>query len=103
MAEDPDSHILQPVAGVLLVESGCRVQRLGPESAAFQGGQVAMKADYLVALPYTEADINVGDIVRVTESLDALLVGRKLRVVHVMVGSLVWERDLYCVDDMSQG
>ena len=102
-AEDPETHIIEWVPGELVLSAQCRVQRLGPQRIASLAQQQAIYADYLVALPYSDDDINVGDIVRVSSSLDETLPARKLRVQHVMVGSLVWERDLYCTDDMSGG
>ena len=98
-----DDNMITWEPGDLVVTTGCRVQRLGPERVTSLAQQQAVFADYLVAVPYGDDDINVGDIVRVTTSLDDMLIGRRLRVSHVMVGSLVWERDLYCTDDMAGG
>jgi len=105
----PDTHELDDnnqyvtVPGDLVWSGKCRVQRLGPQRITSLAQQQAIFANYLVAIPYQDTDIDVGNIVRVTTSVDGLLVGRSLRVAHVMVGSLVWERDLYCNDDMSEG
>jgi hypothetical protein len=60
------------------------------------GEQQISDADHLIVIPYGTEQINRGDVVRVTESLDALLVGVKFTVVAATVGTHVWERDLYC-------
>ncbi|WP_242892853.1 DUF6093 family protein [Actinomadura litoris] len=49
---------------------------------------------YQVAVRYDTAQLQVGDVVEVTEAVDEGLVGLKLRVLDVRYGSEQWERDL---------
>lgn len=76
----------------------CRVQEQDqPRDADAAGQQVAARR-YLVAVPYPNADVRVGDTVTVTAASDPSLAGRGLPVVDVQRGSLLFERDLECVD-----
>lgn len=57
---------------------------------------------YLVAVPLDATQVQVEDIVTVTDldcNGDEVLVGHELIVRSVATGSLVWERDLICTDD----
>lgn len=58
---------------------------------------------YLVAITLEATDVDVNDEVivdQVHDDGDQSLVGRRLRVRAVARGSLAWERDLVCTDDL---
>lgn len=70
-------------------------QRAGDVVAA---DQPATQRRYLVTAPLGGPDLRAGengDIVHV--------LGRQLRVIDIMNGSLLWELDLICVDNLTQG
>lgn len=83
-----------------LIYSGpCRVQqRTSAETTADVVGQQVTTRSYLVAVQYDAGQVEVDDIVTVTDSADAQLTGRRLRVTDVQYGSAQWQRDLYCED-----
>lgn len=68
------------------------------------GGQEISSLTYLVAIELAGADgCKVGDLVKVTavdDNGDPTLVDRTLTVEGVARGSLSWERDLVCTDDL---
>lgn len=68
------------------------------------GGQQVTVAGYLVVVDRdTSTGTEVGHIVKVTgvdDNGDPALVGRELTVSGVAYGSLAWERDLTCTDDL---
>lgn len=58
---------------------------------------------YLVAIDWSTGgavEPAVGHLVDVVTAEDATMVGRTLTVKAVVRGSLVWERDLICTDDL---
>lgn len=71
------------------------------QSLATQAREVVVAADdetvasYLITVTAAAAPAE-GDLVKVSDSGDALLDGRSLRVVQVVTGSLLVERDLFC-------
>lgn len=71
---------------------------------AVSGGQEISTLTYLVAIELEGADgCKVGDLVKVTavdDNGDPTLVDRTLTVAGVARGSLSWERDLLCIDDL---
>lgn len=83
-----------------LYTGSCRVQQLRGEAQNTQsGGQSVTSLTYLVAIEYdADPGIEVDHVVHVTDSVDAALVGRKLRVREVRYGSNQWQRDLFCDD-----
>lgn len=68
------------------------------------GGQQVSVAGYLVVVDRDgSVATEVGHLVKVTgvdENGDPALVGRPLTVTGVAYGSLAWERDLTCIDDL---
>lgn len=71
---------------------------------AVAGGQEITTVAYLVAIELDGSDeCKVDDLVKVTavdDNGDPALVGRTLTVTGVARGSLAWERDLVCTDDL---
>ena len=106
--EDPDgTPVFDPVTGTtsrprVTVYSGpCRVQRRSvAESERQSGDQEVTTADYLVVIEHDADPVQVADRVTIGDSSDPTLTGRALTVSAVMRGSLRWERDLICVDDL---
>jgi hypothetical protein len=79
----------------------CRAQRINREQTIVVGEQQTTLADYLLTLPYTPIEIEVGHIAYL-QQLPAdlgtdgeLLIGKPLVVTAVGLGSILWERDLY--------
>lgn len=84
---------------------GCRVQVLPSlEQEAVTGDQEVTTVGYRVSIGYNVTpDLAVGDLVKVTavdDNGDPTLVDRSLRVESFSRGSLMWERDLVCIDDL---
>lgn len=97
---------------ILATDVPCRVQQLTGENEAEAAGQDVHSRDYLVTLPLALVpDLVVtdhGPWVRVTgyqpgheQDGDPHLVGRSLKVLAVQHGTLLWERDLVCRDDLT--
>jgi hypothetical protein len=82
----------------------CRIQELKTrDTGATVGEQDLRIANYLVTIGRDAGDIPVGALVEVISSTDATLASpRRLVVRTVARGTLRWERDLHCVDDMSR-
>ena len=68
------------------------------EKFVMVSGQRVSIREYLVAIPEAVDTIQIGDVVKVTNSKDGTQ--SELRVVSVLKGSLRWERDLMCLDSM---
>ena len=90
----------------------CRIQQVRGEANREQAEQSVDTRRYLVSLPLDLvpdfAVTDAGPVLRVTgykpgHEGDPFLVGRALRVTNVQRGTLVWERDLSCVDDLTNG
>lgn len=77
----------------------CRIQqRTSAEATGDVAGQIVTTRSYLVAIEHDAGQVLVDDIVTLTDAVDALLIGRKLRVTDVQYGSNQWQRDLFCED-----
>jgi hypothetical protein len=75
----------------------------GQELAQLVGDQEQITAGYLVAIAYDAPDIPLLATVEITESTDPRLGGgRRLVVRRVGSGTERFERDLWCVDDMTR-
>lgn len=90
----------------------CRVQQVRGEADRTTGYQRVDTRRYLVTMPLDGVpDFEVtdqGPIFRLAgyqpgHEGDPHLIGRPLRVTNVQRGTLVWERDLTCVDDLTNG
>lgn len=93
-------------------DAPCRVQALVSATEAEAVTQQVTTRRYLVTLPLSRvpalAVTDKGPWVTLTgykpgHEGDPHLVGRRLKVVDVQRGTLVWERDLVCVDDLTNG
>lgn len=85
--------------------AACRIQQLNREATPETAAQTVNTHDYLVVVSIDAPTIiggERGDYGIVTESSDPKLVGRRLDVRDVQHGSLMWERDLVCVDNLTQ-
>jgi hypothetical protein len=81
-----------------------RIQMLnGQELAQLIGDQEQITAGYLVVIAYDAPEIPLLSIVQITSSTDPRLGGdRRLIVRRVGSGTERFERDLWCVDDMTR-
>jgi hypothetical protein len=90
----------------------CRVQLQSDRGQApVVGDQVVTAATYLVTLPLEDAEgLRVGEgghVLRLTgykpgHAGDPALIGRELRAVQVMLGTLQFERDVVCTELSTQ-
>lgn len=81
----------------------CRVQQLHQPNEVSAGEQRVSTHDYLVPVPAAVTAVELGHILTVTAGgpdLDPSLIGRLLTVTDIQRGSLTWERDLTCTDDL---
>lgn len=106
---DYETGELEP-GPVLAADVPCRVQELKNEGRAEAATQMVDTRRYLVTLPLDRVPAltitDQGPVVTVTgykdgHDGDPHLVGRPLRVVNVQHGTLLWERDITCVDDLT--
>lgn len=84
----------------------CRVQEIDAVKEPATIAQTAGVRSYLVTVPIDGLpQLKAGeqsDIVTITEcDDDPLLVGRVLRITDIQHGSLMFERDLVCTDDLT--
>jgi hypothetical protein len=103
---NPDTGTYDPAPRVVL-HTGvpCRVQELRQPQEARTGEQRVTSHDYLVPVPASIANVAVGHQVKVTGFTDPTggdpsLLGRPLVVTDVQRGSVIWERDLICIDNL---
>jgi len=86
-----------------IYEGGCRIQVVNQRLALkLIGDQAAKHMTYLVVIE-RDTKVPTGAVVEITESTDSLLPpGHRLSVGDVIRGSTTFERDLICVDDLTQ-
>lgn len=100
---DPDSGLTTLQPGPTIIDSTpCRVQRTDRASVRDTAQQQVVNNAYMIGLPYTDAEIVPGSQIEILTSDDARLVGRTFTVTTELVGSLVWERDLWTTDNESR-
>lgn len=85
---------------------GCRIQVLtGDDQQAAVADQTVTTVGYLVAVDLTSStDTQVNDLVKVTavdDNGDPTLVDHELTVSSFARGTLAWERDLTCLDQLA--
>lgn len=86
----------------ITVYSGpCRIQEIGRgDQVAMAVGQRITVRRYMVSLTITAASLRLDDVGTVDTASDPSLPGRPLRITDVQRGSLTFERNLICVDDL---
>ena len=88
-------------AGAPIYTGNARIQVMNAQAAAdIVGDQEQLTTVYLVVIERA-ADVPVGSRVVVATGDPMLTDGRHLIVRKAAAGSLRWERDLWCVDDMT--
>lgn len=113
-----DVKVTDPVSGLTTLQPGpvivgpsdpaewaqgrpCRVQRTDRALTTTTATAQVINNAYMIGLPYTDAVIVPGCQIEILTSDDARLTGRKFTVTTELTGSLVWERDLWAVDNES--
>ena len=93
-------HAVTP--GVLVYSGKCRVVRLAQADRQERvAEQLSSLADYMVTLPTIAIGIRPGHKVTFTAGDDADLLDLTMTVVATVTGSHIWERDVFCVADIS--
>lgn len=88
-----------PATPATLYTGPCRVLAVTTHERVLVVGETQdTRRRYLVSVRYDAAEIAIGALVEITKAKDALLVGKKLRVADVALGSEQWERDLTCLE-----
>lgn len=81
-----------------------RVQALATRDQAQNAAdQAVTELRYLVAVSLEANEVQVDDVVKITgvkDDSDQTLVNREVTVSSLARGSLAWERDLTCIDDL---
>lgn len=91
-----------PDVAPLYADVACRVQHhTGSTRPSEQAGQSVMLSEYLVVVPYALVGIGVRSVIIFTAGDPDLITTPALYVRDPLVGTLRWERDLMCVDDLS--
>jgi hypothetical protein len=81
-----------------LHETVCRVQELKREGGSVPAEQPTAERQYLVTIPVIGAPaFRAGERGDVVHAL-----GRQFRIASIMFGSLLWELDFICVDNLTQ-
>lgn len=78
-------------------ETAFRVQQLNREAAPTPGEQPSQERQYRLVAPVGVPELQTGergDIIRTA--------GREFRVQQVLFGSLLWEVDILCTDNLTQ-
>lgn len=104
----PRTSILDEGGDSLVAEGvPCRVQQLNRASNGATVGQEAHLRDYLVTVPVdTPVDFKAGadgHRLRITRADSETAVGLELTIKQVLKGSLLWELDLICEHNQTQG
>lgn len=78
----------------------CRIQELPREHVVTDPAQRITIRRYMVSVPIAATNLRVDDVGTVDTANDASLPGRPLRVTDVLRGSLTFERNLTCIDNL---
>lgn len=101
---DPTTGSYPVTANTPHFSGNARVQALSlQDTARLVADQEITTAGYLVAVDLSADAVKVDDvvtIVTVPADADQTLVDRSLTVKSVVRGSLAWERDLVCIDNL---
>lgn len=91
---------------VIATDKPCRVQVLNNSKNAVSAEQPVGTRQYLVGLPIDDLPpITAGEgstVIKVTACKDPGLIGRVLRVIDIQHGTEMFQRDLICVDNLTQ-
>lgn len=81
----------------------CRLQELKREGNPVPGEQPTVLREYLIPVPHISPEgVPLPDL-RAGERGDVVLVmGRRMNITNIMFGSTEFERDLICVDNITQ-
>lgn len=77
----------------------CRVIADRSDFRSSVGDVTVLVVRYLITVRWDTVDVQVGDVVTVTDAVDPGLVGREFVVKEVRYGSQQWERYLYADDE----
>lgn len=98
-AWNPDTQRTEPRPGQLLYTGRIRVQasqsRTGEQTA---GQQQITTGLFVCAVPWTVTDLMPGCVVRVTDSHDPRLVGRRLQITDVQASTFATARRFFAID-----
>lgn len=99
---DPETGTTTPPARVVVYpDLPCRVQQLRQPQTSENAGQQVTAHDYLVPVPITATAVLMDDQVLITANPDdPSLVGHRFTITDILRGSLQWERDLGCIDNL---
>ena len=94
---DPDTGGVTFPPGVAIYTGKCRVRPSSGQGATAQaGGAEVFVYDYLVSIPFAEADVAEGHRVTISDSPDPALVGVVVEVTKVDRGDYLTARRLFC-------
>lgn len=94
---DPDTGAYTDTPGSTVYSGPCRVRPAGREASTAQaGGAEVFVYDYLVSIPFAEADVVEGYRLTIDSSPDPALVGVVLEVQKVDRGEHISARRLFC-------
>lgn len=90
-----------PPAGSTVYTGACRVKpsALSGNTTVQAGEREVSLWPFAVSVPVSVTDVDLNDLVTITASADASLVGRELRVRSVARGTFVTARRLDCEED----
>lgn len=90
--------VFTPSTATVVYTGPCRVLALTSRSArpVVVGEAQETRHRYQVSLLADAAQIEIGDLVTVTGTVDPALAGKRLRVTDIQYGSELWQRDLMC-------
>lgn len=78
-------------------ETTVRVQELNRETGPIPANQPTKLREYMVSAPLDGPELRAGE-----QGDVVYVIGRQLRISSIMFGSLEFERDLICVDNLTQ-
>jgi hypothetical protein len=94
---DPGSGAVTDTPGATHYSGPCRVRPAGTQgSTADVGGAEVFTYDYVISVPFAEADVAEGDRVTVDSSPDPALVSKVVEVEKVDRGDHITARRLFC-------
>lgn len=97
---DPDTGEVTDTPGASVYSGKCRVRpaATAQSEVTAAGAAEVFRFDYLVSVPFAEADVVEGHRVTIDTSADPALVGVQVEVRKVVRGDHLTARRLYCTD-----